>query len=560
MTTSRSTALVAACFIISLQGCTSSSSPPSSILATIDGKPVTIGEFREFSGKIPDGMRRGATPLDRDLDLLQSLIDRKLLEREAQAARVEDTAWFRERMSAQERNRLLELFGKQEVNGKIAISDEEVEAHYRKTGRDRSLRFSVIMTKTRQEAEKLLAELESGADFSQLAVQRSADRETGQRGGDTGEYKARDELAPNIAAAIFQLEVGEVTPPVTVPYEHLPHFCLFKIIDEQPMPLASSRSIILNELTTQKRAERTEFLIDSLAAVYRPQINQEALAELLQQCRASSGGEVVLDAPQRPIFTDSEGATTLEEFVESARLLHIDGSGLADSAQTVYLLEHIFIPERTFLLAAEKLGLDKDPQFLERLARKRQDLLLSALRRREVDRHVVVTPEEAQGFYDDHPGKFTSPPTTVIAEILVDSDTLATQLKQRLLQGEFPEEMAMRYSTRQEALHHAGRIPLNVYNKVFFREIYELAQRLEIDEIGGPVRTRRGYSVFKVVDRQQELAPYHEESQRRARAYVKIDKARRGYVDYVRGLREGIQIEIFEDNLRQLHQKSDPAT
>ena len=408
------------------------------------------------------------------------------------------------------------------------------------------------MVKTRQEAEKLIAQLESGANFNQLAVQHSVDRKTGVRGGDTGEYQTRDDLAPNIAAAIFRLQVGEVTPPVTVPYEKEPHFCLFKVIDERPMPLAHSRDLIFEELIKMKRIERTEILIDSLAAVYRPQIDRKALSELLRQCRTGTGDEVVLEAPGKPIVTDSEGAITLGEFVETASLLHVGRPGLVDSAQTTFLLERILIPERTFLLEAQKRGLDRDPQFKAGLAKKRQDLLLSALRQREVDRHVEVTPEEARAFYDDHPEKFTPSPTTVIVEILVDSDSLAAQLKQQLLQSEYPEELALEYSTRQEARHHAGRIPLNVYNQIFFKEIYDLAQELAIGEIGGPVRTRRGYSVFKVIDRQQELAPYHQESQRRATAYVKIDKARHGYVDYVRGLREKYPVEIFKDNLRQL--------
>lgn len=560
MTIPRSTFLIAVCFFISLQGCTPSSSPPATILATIDGEPLSVEAFKAFSEKIPEGMRKGETPFAQDLNLLQSLIDKELLLREAQATGVEEDSWFEERMNAQERNRLLELFRKEEINRKIAISDEETEAHYRKTGRDRSLRFNVIMVKTREEAEKLSAELKSGANFNQLALQHSVDRESGQRGGDTGEYRAMDDLAPNIAEAIFPLEVDEVTPPVTVPYEREPHFCLFKVIDERPLPLAYSEEVILKELTMQKRVERTEFLIDSLTAVYHPQIHQEALAELLQQCRAGTGSEVVLEAPEKTIFTDSEGSTSLGEFVETARRLHIDRSGLVDSAQVIYLLERICIPEHIFLLEIEKSGLGKDPQFLEGLARKRQELLLSALRRREVDRHVETTPEEASAFYDDHPEKFTPAPTTVIVEILVASDSLATRLKQRLLQSEYPEELSLEYSIRQEARHHAGRIPLTVYNQIFFKEIYELAQGLEIGEIGGPVRTQRGYSVFKVVDRQQELSPYDEESQRRATAYVKIDKARKGYVDYVRSLRQKYPVEIFEDNLRQLSQKSNSTT
>ena len=549
--THRSTALIVVCLFAHLQGCTPSS-PPSSVLAEVDGQPLTVEEFKAFSESIPDGMKQGKTSFERDLNLLESLIDKKLLLAEARVSQVEEDPWFKDRIAIQRRSRLLELFRKHEINGKIEITEEEMEEHYHKTDRDRSLRFNGIMVKTQKEAEQILAELKSGADFEQLAIQRSVHRETGALGGDTGEYSTRDELAPNIAAAIFQLQVGGITPPVTVPYQNMPHFCVFKVVDERPMPLAASRDAVLEELTKRKRTERIEFLIDSLSAVYHPEIHEEALAELLRQCRAGSGSEVLLEAPEIPIFTDSEGSTSLGKFVETVGLLHVDRPALADSAQVVFLLERVLIPERLFLLEVGKLGLNEDPQLVEGLSRKRQDLLLSALRRREVDQHVETTPEEVRTFYDAHPEKFTPPPTTTIVEILVDSDTLALQLKQQLLQSEYPEELALEYSQRQEARHHAGRIPLTIFNKVFFQEIYEVVEGMAIGQVEGPVRTRRGYSIFKVVDRQQELTPYDAESQRRATAYVKIDKARRSYVDYVRSLREKYQVEIFEENLRQL--------
>ena len=549
--TRHSAVSIVICLFAHLQGCTPSS-PPSSVLAEVDSQRLTVEEFKAFSESIPDGMKQGKTSFERDLNLLESLIDKKLLLIEAGATRVEEDPWFKDRIAIQERSRLLELFRKQEINGKIEITEEEMQEHYRETDRDRALRFNGIMVKTLKEAEQILAELESGADFDQLAIQRSVHRETGALGGDTGEYSTIDELAPNIAAAIFPLQVGGITPPVIVPYQNTPHFCVFKIVDERPMPLAASRDAVLEELTKSKRIERIEILIDSLSAVYHPEIHEEALAELLRQCRAGSGSEILLEAPEIPIFTDDKRATSLGEFVETVGLLHVDRPALTDSAQVVFLLERVLIPERLFLLESGKLGLDEDPQLIAGLSRKRQELLLSALRRREVDQHIETTPEEARNFYDAYPEKFTPPPTTTVVEILVDSDSLALQLKQQLLQSEYPEELALEHSRRQEARHHAGRIPLTVYNKVFFEGIYEVAAGMAIGQIGGPVRTRRGYSVFKVVDRQQELTPYDAESQRRATAYVKIDKVRRSYVDYVRSLREKYQVEIFEENLRQL--------
>ena len=78
-----------------------------------------------------------------------------------------------------------------------------------------------------------------------------------------------------------------------------------------------------------------------------------------------------------------------------------------------------------------------------------------------------------------------------------------------------------------------------------------MAQDLEVGQVGGPVRTEEGYSIFKAIDRQTELTPYDDDSQRRAQAYVRIDKAQNGYVKYVRSLRKIYPVKILEDNLQQ---------
>ena len=84
------------------------------------------------------------------------------------------------------------------------------------------------------------------------------------------------------------------------------------------------------------------------------------------------------------------------------------------------------------------------------------------------------------------------------------------------------------HSTRSETVHHDGEIRLNTYTKAFFREIYEVASKLDAGEVGGPVRLPNGWSVFKILDRKKELAPYDADARRRSEAYVKIDRARRG--------------------------------
>ena len=134
------------------------------------------------------------------------------------------------------------------------------------------------------------------------------------------------------------------------------------------------------------------------------------------------------------------------------------------------------------------------------------------------------------------------------------ADSLAQRLKEELQETQDPQRLAQQYTKREESGHHGARLKLNMYTQNLYPRIYEAVQALGVGAVGGPIKVEEGYSVFKVEERKRETYPYDDNSQRRARAYVKIDKARNGYVNYVRGLRQQYPVAIFAENLARMHQ------
>ena len=118
--------------------------------------------------------------------------------------------------------------------------------------------------------------------------------------------------------------------------------------------------------------------------------------------------------------------------------------------------------------------------------------------------------------------------------------------------GADPEQLAASHTLRRGAQHHGGRLNVSLYTKSFFPDVYEEVQGMEIGDVGGPLKVEEGYSVFKILERKREKTPYNAESQRRARAYVRIDKSKRGYVSFVRNLRDKYPVEVFGENLGQI--------
>lgn len=553
------------CFIplaalVAFVSCSGENAPPKQaaksttdvVLASVGTVSITLEQFRAFSEAIPDGMKKGADKFAKERQVLESLIDKELLLLEARSLPLDENAEFQDELGMYSRNRLLELYTRRVVTEQIDISDEEMEAHYRATNRDRALRFNGIMLESEEEALAILQQIQDGSDFMELAKGYSLHRESAEQGGDVGGYKLKDKVHASIAESIFALEVGQVTKPISLTFSGKPHYALFQVSDEMPVPMAASERKIREEIFGRKRAERYLIVLDSLKTAYSPQVQQAQIRWLNEH--AQQEGMDPFTPPSewanRPICTLREGQVSLAEFLQVGRQLRVSQAELADSARVDYILREVVLPAHLFADQAKAMGLDQNEELLARNQNKRDDLLLNALRQNYVDVHVEASDEEARAFYDANPKKFTSPITSEIIEVLVQSDTLAQRLKQRMAAGEDSEAIARQHTIRHGAAHHDGLLTVSVYTKAYYKDIFDAVQEAEVGQLVGPLRVPEGYSVFKVLDRHQKLASYDAESRRRAMAYVKIDKSKRGYVAYVRSLRDKYGVKVNEDAVK----------
>jgi parvulin-like peptidyl-prolyl isomerase len=74
------------------------------------------------------------------------------------------------------------------------------------------VRASHILVKSEQDARNILAQLQAGGKFAELAKQFSS-CPSGAKGGDLG-YFTRGRMVPEFEAAAFSLKKGQVSEPV----------------------------------------------------------------------------------------------------------------------------------------------------------------------------------------------------------------------------------------------------------------------------------------------------------------------------------------------------------
>ena len=113
------------------------------------------------------------------------------------------------------------------------------------------IRVSHILVETEEEAKEILAELERGTDFAELARAKSIDTASGVQGGEVGFIDQHSPIVEEFKEAAFALDVGEVSQPVKSQFGwHI--IRVEERAEAVEATLENSRERILEYLTEQK--------------------------------------------------------------------------------------------------------------------------------------------------------------------------------------------------------------------------------------------------------------------------------------------------------------------
>lgn len=183
---------------------------PDDVIATVDGVAVyerdidQIGEqFGEQLGNVSDDQRRTI--------LTDIMIDLLLTVKAAQDAGIDETDDFKSQMAFLERQALRAGF--LDRISEERVTDGMLRGMYsEQIGRipdEEEVRARHILVETEDEAKAIITELDGGADFVELAKEKSTGP-SGPNGGELG-FFGRGRMVPEFEAAAFELEAGSYT-------------------------------------------------------------------------------------------------------------------------------------------------------------------------------------------------------------------------------------------------------------------------------------------------------------------------------------------------------------
>lgn len=216
------------------------------LIATVDGQEIRQADVSAFVASLPPQTQQ--LPGEQLLPLvLQELINTKILVKLARRDGLDKGPEFKRQIDSAAEQILRQIF--LERLSEAAVNDEAIQKYYDENivsaEGDVEVRARHILLETEEEALAVVEEIEGGANFEQLARDRSTGP-SAPAGGDLG-YFTREAMVAPFSEAAFAMTAGEVSAPVQTQFG----WHVIKVEDRRetaPPPLEQVRDEITRQL------------------------------------------------------------------------------------------------------------------------------------------------------------------------------------------------------------------------------------------------------------------------------------------------------------------------
>jgi len=491
-------------------------------------------------------------------DILDGIINDQLMILAAREKKFDEDPDFQKKMTSFERNALLELLYRREILEKSKPSEKEVKDAYEKMGWE--IRARHILVSTQEEAQNLREQIIGGADFAELAKEHSKDPSNKDNGGDLG-YFGWGKMVPSFQDTVYAMEIGEVSLPVQSDFGwHIIKLEDRRTVDRQDWEQEKDR--IDRKITGDRSKKRAEEYVTTLKEESNIQIDPEGAQVLLNSLisKKTAADDFTPEQLEMTVVTFKDGSWNIAEFLEEfqnippmyqPRVKDLDDiDALVKNILTGLLLEK----------RALQMGLQNDPEVIEKLDNEKDNALLEIFRQKGVVQDTAVTDGEVIAYYNENSDRFSTFEQVHVLEIQLDTEEDAQEVLQQLRAGADFARLAEEKSTRSWAAKKGG--DLGWLDKRRYPAISGAALEMKAGELGGPIQDANKYSVIKVLDKKPaELKPL-DEVRPNIMGFLRREKEVEATKAWLEEMRQKVGVEIYEKVLQSTmtSPKEEPAS
>ena len=251
---------------------------PNTVIATIDGKPLTYGEFHSYIATLPEAQAK--TALTNIAQTIQQYAMLVRLSKMGEDQKLDQKAPYVDVLRANRMQVLAQAEISEQYLAALILPAEQEQYYKEHKAQYSKLKVKAIYLafassaaakpvpgkKYRTEAEAhdlavdLVAKLRAGADFTALVGQYSDDETSKKANGDWGTVSAADNLPDDFKSAVLALKIGQVTDPM----RRTGGFYIFKADSMVEQPYSDVQGDIYNLLKDVKMRKWMDKLQQSI--------------------------------------------------------------------------------------------------------------------------------------------------------------------------------------------------------------------------------------------------------------------------------------------------------
>lgn len=554
--------ILALCFVgfLLLEGCSWGPmvKKDTENVAYVNGWPISYASF-DSTAKAKRLQSTGDAEKDAEKkrEVVEILIGEVLIEQEIKRTEsaLEGDPEFSKELEEKLSTKALRLLYDDEVSARAEVTDEDIEKYYNENKEIYKLRETIAashilirpridsveakdprkLRKAEQKAKKkalaILKELKEGADFVELAKSQSQDEASKNRGGNLGIF-GRGRMLPEFEEVAFALPLGELSDPVKTEFG----YHIIKVTQHNPERYTPLDIEVRNQIRRQERTRRErevgQAYVDSVKDAAEYLYNEEVLAS-----SDTTFSDSLWVMVANGVDTSYYGKLRQEmpKYIEVKGLEELTSEDKKDLLKTISLT-------RLLEKVAEKRGYYQSPEVLKEAETIREEKAKSLVRENLTDQDYVPTEEEIENYYNEHLDEYTVQRPLHVYHIIFTDSAFATVILDSIRDGADFVEMAKRYYPGEKEIREIAYDLDFISERELSREFFEAANKLEVKELGGPVRTEWGYHIIKLMER--KMGRSLDQMRTAIRQILKGDKDEEAKKSYVARLRGGAEVEI----------------
>ena len=495
------------------------------IVAKIGSEIITESEFierYELTPQLSAGMIGGEESLKREV--LYSIIAEKLWALEAESMGLDNSEQIKSTYKAIEKMYVRDALYRQEILSKVKLSDEYLIEAFRRNSL--SLDLNYIFSEDETEINNIFKQLGEGVEFYSIFLKRP--ESTLQ---ETPYVVSYGQMDKNVEDILYNLKLGEFTRPIKAPNG----WYIFRLLSTEQKVIENVQQAEEQQKFVLKVAEKT--LTDSIYKDFYSKFFKDATAETNKELflqlsdlvidalnnrsekEITPPGENIYLMPQDLYKIENDLGSellnaefiklnglpvTIDDFLQelSIEKFYVDSLDNNHIKGRLNFAVKLFIEHELLSREGYKRGLQNLPEVQRYLKIWRAYYLTETLRK-EISKSIIITDEEAYEYFLNKNRDTSSVLEVKIIEVLTEDLDVIRDVLDELNNGKDLRELAIKYTIREEAKNNNGELGFFSVDK--YGEIGKKAALMQVGDMYGPFKVPEGYSLFKLIDRREEI-------------------------------------------------------